>query len=135
MNATDAMARIEGHAFAAMVNLASDFPTFLRILTAQPEVCGLAEAMKSEQVTSDVLARVMELAAGPATEGHEHPADAALAAYLWLLSATDHANAERAVETIRQCAQCWWARKMAEHLQSQQQPETLSEALPVPKGS
>lgn len=134
MSATEAMARIEGHAFAAMVNLASDFPTFLRILTSQPEVRTLAEEMKSERVTRDVVARLLELAGAPAAEGYEHPADAALAAYLWLLSATEH-DTETAVETILHCTQCWWARKLAEHLRSQTKPETMSEALPVHKGS
>jgi hypothetical protein len=72
MNVSEAMERIEGHAFSAMVNLASDFPTFLRILTARPEVRTLAEEMKSERVTLDVFARIGELAASPIEEEYEH---------------------------------------------------------------
>jgi hypothetical protein len=49
MNAVEAMERIEGHAFSALVNLASDLPTFLRILATQPEVRALAETMNSDQ--------------------------------------------------------------------------------------
>jgi hypothetical protein len=91
MSAAEAMERIEGHAFSAMVNLASDFQTFLRILASQPEVRALAEEMNSDRVTLDVFTLVVEWAAAPAEEEYEHPADSALAAYLWLLSAKDRA--------------------------------------------
>lgn len=57
MNATEAMERIEGQTFSALVNLASDFPTFLRILICQPEVTGAANEMKSEGVTLDAGGR------------------------------------------------------------------------------
>lgn len=135
MNAAEAMDRIEGHVFAAIDNLASDFPTFLRILATQPEMGALAEEMECERVRLDVLARVVELAATPAEDGYEHPADSALAAYLWLLSGKDCADAESAVETILKCKSCWWARKMAEYVRSQKKPEKVSEALQVHKGS
>ena len=135
MNATEAIERIEGHAFSARVNLASDFPTFLRILTTQPEVRALADEMKSERATLDVFARASELAASPIEEGYEHPADSALAAYLWLLSARNGDCSARAVETVLECKQCWWARKMAEHVQKQKKPEKHQEPLQTHKGS
>ena len=119
MNATEAMERIEGHAFSALVNLASDFPTFLRILTSQPEVQALAEEMKCERAMLDVLARIGELAAAPVDGEYEHPADSALAAYLWLLSAKHGHYSARAADAVQECKQCWWARKMAEHVRSQ----------------
>lgn len=135
MNATEARERIEGHAFSAMVNLASDFPTFLRILSSQPEVRALADEMRSERVTLDIFARVGELAASSAEGEYEHPADSALAAYLWLLSAGNGDFSARAAETVLECKQCWWARKMAEHLRGQEKPEKRRETLQVHKGS
>jgi hypothetical protein len=135
MNATEAMERIEGRAFAALVNLASDFPTFLRILTSQPEVQALADEMKCERVMIDVFARAGELAATPVEGEYEHPADAALAAYLWLLSARDGDYSARAAETVQGCNQCWWARKMAEHVRSQKKTDKRQETLPIHKGS
>jgi hypothetical protein len=133
MNATEAMERIEGDAFSAMVNLASDFPTFLRSLTSQPEVRALGDEMKSERVALDVFARLSELAASPVEEEYEHPADSALAAFLWLLSANNEDYATRAVETVLECKQCWWARKMAEHVQRQKKPKKCQETLPIHK--
>ncbi|MHB1423516.1 MAG: hypothetical protein ACYC3I_10050 [Gemmataceae bacterium] len=123
MNATEAMERIEGDAFSAKANLVSDFPTFLRILTAQPEVRAFADEMKSERVQLDVFARVGELAASPVEEGYEHPADSALAAYLWLLSARYGDYSARAAETVLECKQCWWARKMPEQVHGQSKAE------------
>jgi hypothetical protein len=133
MNATEAMERIEGHAFSAMVNLASDVSTFLRILTSQPEVRALADEMKSERVTLDVFTRVGELAASPVEEGYEHPADSALAAYLWLLSARDDDYSARAAETVLECKQCWWARKVVEYVRGQKRPKKHQETLPIHK--
>jgi hypothetical protein len=133
MNATEAMEWIERHTFSAMVNLASDFPTFLRILTSQPEVQALADEMKSEQVTLDVFARVGALAATLSDNQYEHPADSALAAYLWLLSAKNGDYSARAVEMVLEGKQCWWARKMAEHVQKQKRPERLQEPLQTHK--
>jgi hypothetical protein len=126
MNANEAMEKIEGHAFSAMVNLASDFPAFLRILTSQPEVRALADEMKSDRVTLDVFARIVDLAASPAEEPYDHPADSALAAYMWLLSSRDGAYSTRAVETVLECKQCWWARKMAEHIRGQKNARKVS---------
>ncbi|MGH7173458.1 MAG: hypothetical protein ACRELG_24515 [Gemmataceae bacterium] len=135
MNATEAMERIEGHAFAALVNLASDLPTFLRILTSQPEVRALADEMKSERVTLDVFTRVVDLAASPAEEEYEHPADSALAAYLWLLSARNGDYSARAAETVLECKPCWWAQKMADHVRSQNKLEKSQGTLQIHKGS
>jgi hypothetical protein len=116
MNVAEAMERIEGHAFSTMVNLASDFRTFERIVGSQPEVLALAGAMSSEQTTREVFTRAIELAKVPTDDAYEHPADAALAAYLWLLSSKDQKLSETVAETVLACKQCWWARKVAERV-------------------
>jgi len=79
--------------------------------------------MKSDRVTLDVFARIVDLAASPAEGQYEHPTDSALAAYLWLLSSSDGDYSARAAETVLECKQCWWARKMAEHVRYRKKPE------------
>jgi hypothetical protein len=86
-------------------------------------------------VTLDVFARVVELAAAPAEEEYEHPADSALAAYLWLLGARNGDYSERATETVLECKRCWWARKMAEHVRNEKVSENSSESLEIYQGS
>jgi hypothetical protein len=113
MNIAEALEKIEGDAFAAVVNLASDFRTFLRILASQPESEALASALGSEAVAQQVFARVLELTQGPVDETYEHPADAALAAYLWLLNGVDGQRSRAGAEAVLQARQCWWARQVA----------------------
>jgi hypothetical protein len=110
------MRTIEGQRFSALTNLASDFRTFLRILIEQPEVRALSSATQSDQVTIAVFERLLTLAGSPTEAGYEHPADAAMAAYLWLLSTKDRDYSEIAAETVLGCGQCWWSRKMAEQV-------------------
>jgi hypothetical protein len=118
MNAAEVLARIEGQSFSALVNLASDFRTFLRILISQPELAELSGATNADAMTLKVFTRVLELAGSSPEEGYEHPADAALAAYLWLLSMRNRDYSEIAAEMVLKCNQCWWARKMAEHVRN-----------------
>jgi hypothetical protein len=110
------MQTIEGPRFSALTNLASDFRTFLRILADQPEVQALAHAMKSKPVELDVFKRVLDLAGGPVEGDYEHPADAAMAAYVWLLGLGDSEYSEIAAATVLDCKQCWWSRKSAEQV-------------------
>src|SRR5262249_48025310 len=114
MNTTEAMERIEAPAFTEVVNVTSDFRTFLRLLPSQPEVAALAAA-PDDNLAPKLLARVEELTRGPIERGYVHPADVALAAYLWLLSTRDAATATTAAETVLAAKQCWWARQMAEY--------------------
>ncbi len=118
MTVPEAMKGIESPRFSALTNLASDFETFLTILVEQPEVQALATAMTLEGVREEVFHRLMELADAPVEDGYEHPADTAMAAYLWLLSQGNGHFSETAVDTIAKCKQCWWSRKMAEHVRN-----------------
>jgi hypothetical protein len=107
--------RIEGHPFAAVVNLASDLRTFLRIVEDQPDVQALDAAMsQSPEVAKQLLQRALELVSSPADEGYEHPADAALAAYLHLLQREAPLLAGTAARAVLAGGAFWWARKVAE---------------------
>jgi hypothetical protein len=72
--------------------------------------------MSSEQTTREVSTRAIELAKAPTDDAYEHPADAALAAYLWLLTTRDQKLSETVAETVLACRECWWARKVAERV-------------------
>jgi hypothetical protein len=121
MHAAEAMAGIEAPTFSALVNLASDVKTFLRILTAQPEVQALAAGMNAGAALEAVRGRLRVLTDTSAEDGYEHPADAAMAAYLWLVSQKDPPGGVIAAERVLRCKQCWWARKVADHVRSASQ--------------
>jgi hypothetical protein len=105
--------RVESERFAALVNVASNLKTFLRALDAQPEVRELGAALATPEVRLAVLGRVTELTGRATDPGYEHPADSALAAYLWLLSRDDAVSAVAAAEKVEGCPGCWWAKKVA----------------------
>jgi hypothetical protein len=109
---------IESHEFAATVNLASDFKTFVRILESEKPVQELAREIQSTKEREAVWARIRTLVQDQGEEGYEHPWDAALAAYLWLLANTDARLANLAAATIAAAPRCWWARNMAEAILS-----------------
>ncbi|MCI0459535.1 MAG: hypothetical protein L0Z62_21510 [Gemmataceae bacterium] len=122
MSPAEAMEQIESPRFSALVNLASNLRTFLRIVADQPEVQALALAMLTPEGIAAVVGRFTALVAQPGEEGYEHPGDAALAAYLWLLGQRDPEQAERAAVALAGAGRCWWARKVAEsvHRESRQ---------------
>jgi hypothetical protein len=115
MTTAEAMEQVEGDTFAAYGNLASDLKTFLRVLASRPEVHILAGAMRMPGVAEQVGERALELARRPVEEGREHPADAALAAYLWLLDTADPPRGQ-VIATAVQAGSFWWARKMADRI-------------------
>jgi hypothetical protein len=123
MTPSEAMRQLEGDAFAAYVNLASDLKTFLRAVESRPEVQALKEAMKTPGMAEQVAARIEELTRLPGDADREHPADASLAAYLWLLQTADHTRALSAAAALR-AESFWWARKVAERLDGLNQPGT-----------
>jgi hypothetical protein len=131
MTAAEAMAKIEEPRFAALVNLASDLRTFLRIVGAQPEIQVLAREMKTEGVSAAVGKRIRALVAAPAEEGQEHPADAALAAYLWLLANQEKQLADSVSALIVTGQQFWWARKAAQTIRGGM-PVVQDGAMPLP---
>lgn len=118
MTVTQAMQAIESPKFSAITNLASNLKTFLRIVSSQPEVKLLAGQMKVPDVARAVTDRSLCLLGTPAENGVEHAADAAVAAYLWLLSDSDQYS-EIVAEMVAEMAterHFWWARKVAKHV-------------------
>jgi hypothetical protein len=109
---------LESREFAAIVNLASDWKTFARILGSEKAVQDLAGEMSDAGVRAAVGERVLALLTDHGEEGCEYPWDASLAAYLWLLAARDVPLARNAAAKIAEAPRCWWARKAAERVLS-----------------
>ena len=123
MTVTEAMHWIEQPEFCALVNVASSLKVFLRILTSQDSVKTLLEAMDQSGVPELVLSRILQLTEIQPEEGFEHPADAALATYLWILSEKKPQIAALAAESVLRCERCWWARKLAEQCTGKSTPD------------
>ncbi|MCI0460546.1 MAG: hypothetical protein L0Z62_26630 [Gemmataceae bacterium] len=112
MSPAEAMEQIERPQLSALVNLASNLKTFLRTVADQPGIQTVAMALQTPERIAAVAGRVAALAAQPGEDGHEHPADAALAASLWLLSQLDQEQAELVAGALAGVGHFWWARKV-----------------------
>jgi hypothetical protein len=106
--------------FSARLNVVSGLRSFVRALALQAEVRELSEKLQSPDAQREVFEHLMELASEPVATDEENPNDVALAAYTWLLNAKNQALARLAAVRIKQCPQYWWARKLAEHVESTQ---------------
>lgn len=113
MTIDDAMQDIESPRLCATVNVANTYKTFIRILASQPAVQYIKPLAREATAASKILKRILELCHAPVEPSLENPADAALAAYLWLLSEANPDLAAFAAEVISQCSKCWWARLLA----------------------
>jgi hypothetical protein len=114
MTPVEAMHGIEGERFAALTNLASNLKTFLRIAAQQTEVETLSRSMaEDEALISRVYQRALALAQAATEQDHEAEGDAAMAAYLWLLTQHRPALAQTLATGLRQPGPFFWARKLA----------------------
>jgi hypothetical protein len=113
MTLDEALNAVESLEFSAIVNVASTFKTFIRLLASQPATQELRELMKDAAVARQIVKRILVLCKTPCENGLEHPTDAALAAYLWLLSTTYPELATFSAAAVLQCDGCWWARQLA----------------------
>lgn len=113
---TDRFADIESDRFWAAVNVANNLKTFLRALELEPSVRDLLAVMDDPAARTAVYERVLALAVEPGDPGYEHRADAALAAYVWVLSQRDEKLATAAATAVGRCRGCWWSRKVAERV-------------------
>jgi hypothetical protein len=108
------MASVESPQFYAFVNVANNLKTFVRALTMHPAVQHLWRQIDDPRVGSAIFSRTIQIANQPAPTGSEHPLDAALAAYLYLLAACDQEVALIAANNVVDHGQLWWARKIAQ---------------------
>ena len=114
MNVTEAMRQIEGLEFAAYVGIASSLKVFLRQVASNDAVRSLLAQMDESETRDAVLGRLLELTKVEADEGFEHPADAALATYLWLLAEKSTDRVQQAADAIRMAKMVHWATHVAD---------------------
>jgi len=110
---------IESAEFAARVNLASDTRSLVSAFFAEPAVGSLADRIRGDDGPSHAAflsARVAKLATQATDVRFEHPSDAALAAYLWLLSLSFPKAARVAAANVLSLPNLWWGKKIAEHM-------------------
>ena len=117
MNANEVMHAIESPEFAARVNVASDFQTFLREASEQEAVSSLRRELASDDIRRRLCDRICQLARQQIDLRYENPNDTALTLYLWLLSLKEPQRAKRAAAVVvAHARQCWWATKVAYRL-------------------
>jgi hypothetical protein len=115
MTVAEAMQAIESDRFAALTNLASNVKTFLRIAADQPETQALRGILaNSPAAAPQVSRRALELSTTATDSEREHPADAALATYLWLLGNHPPQFDAVAAAILSEADRFFWARKFAE---------------------
>jgi hypothetical protein len=110
---SELFAEIERPAFSVRLNVVSGYKQFLRALTASPEVQTLLEQIQTPENDRGLILRVESLVNSPSDPKFEHPKDAAVAAYLWVLTMTDPSSAELIASLILESPGFWWAQKMA----------------------
>ena len=113
MNVNEVLKEIEGHQFAARLNVASDIGTFCKAARREEVVRKLFRGLASSGVRWRVLLRTHELARQRIDLRYENPWDTAFAVYLWLMSVKDRQLAEMMAGAVSQAPQCWWAARMA----------------------
>jgi hypothetical protein len=128
MTTEDALRQIESLEFGAYVGVASSLKVFVRLLASHEAVQAL---LHDEQVgvARMVLERVVELLTVRAEPGFEHPHDAALAAFAWLLSELSPETAEYAAGLIRATPGLHWATHFAERISD---PNRLRSKATIP---
>ena len=130
MTSLQAMQSIEQPEFSALVNVANGYKVFLRLATSHDAVKTLAAAMDKPNTANVILTRMKELTAIVPDDGFEHPHDAALAVYLWLLGEISPRHTDDAITLIGAARRLHWANQVAQRLPIRR----LSAPLPVQNG-
>lgn len=140
MTFSQAVQEIEGYAFSARVNVASDFRTFRRAVGAEKAASELARLIQDREVANTLLYRAVHLVCEHADFRYEHPRDAAIATYILLLSPRYIEFAKIVSESAVLMSQSWWSREAAESILTErdfaaqtdsQETEMLLPGVPV----
>ena len=116
MSLQEVMEAVEGHQFAAELNLASGSSAFYRSLGNHPLFLALAGLLKHGRERELVFRRVIELSNYPIQLEFENPFDAALTTYLTALDAQCPIRAAIAARAASKAPNCWWAAESSERL-------------------
>lgn len=114
MTFLECVSEIESPEYAARVNLASDYNTFVKGVMLERTTPELAGQLRDQGVGLKLVGRVVRMASQKVDHRYEHPYDAAMAAYVWLLAGTQPALARIAANAAICVARSWWANRVAE---------------------
>lgn len=114
MTFLECVSEIESPEYAARVNLASDYGTFLKGVTLERTTPELALQLRDQGIGLRLVGRVVRMASQKVDHRYEHPYDAAMAAYVWLLAGTQPSLARIAANAAICVARSWWANRVAE---------------------
>jgi len=109
----DLFGTIESHATSAEVNVASDLRTALKIAQSLPSVGTLERLLARSDVAESVLQRVLDVTDLSPDIRYEHPLDAALMIYSWLLRNRAPDLALVATSALSRVPNLWWTGQIA----------------------
>lgn len=115
----DLFSEVEGSDFSARVNVASDFETFRRALTLDPTFRDVTLLIKDDCAPLQITARVFCLCAQTVDLRYENPSDAAIAAYVLILSKHEPYLARLAAAVAQATQNGFWANRVAEFVLSE----------------
>ena len=119
MSLQELLHAIEGHQFAAELNLASGWDAFNRVLRDHQLFRELVSRLKEPMSREAVVKRLGELAVAPFDLRYENPFDTALTAYLTALSDVERPERlEVSIQAVSSAMNCWWAKDCSTRLQS-----------------
>jgi len=116
MNFKEAMREVESNKFAASLNVANDFRTFLEISESQDEIRTLRKALKSRENQRTLFRRTLELAREAGDLRYENKWDVALAAYLLAAYSEDVSLGKLVAEVVARAPRCWWTTTLAHRI-------------------
>jgi hypothetical protein len=107
--------QLESAEAGARLGLNSGFRTFLNAVNGEPAVRQLSEHVKRSARGADlVFSRLTRLAEEQIDPRYEHPRDAAMAAYLLILSIANEGLHRTAADVVLRASNTWWAKRVAE---------------------
>jgi len=116
VNLEDIMTSLEGHEFAAGVNVASDFRTLQGLIRKDESVRSLSHALTAHDARDRVLRRVQDLARREVDARYENPWDVALTVYVLALHAGNALAGRMAAFAAQRAPRCWWVTRAIAHV-------------------
>lgn len=125
MKLHDLFEYVESDRFSAFINAASGLSVVLLEFDNNAAVQTFIKRLTSDSEKA-AYDRLVFLAGAMAPDQVEHPRDAALAAYLYVLNKSNSNTAQQAIEHILQTPNLWWARRLAQHYKQEAETESSS---------
>lgn len=104
---------IESHKFTALLNVASDLRTFLKITNSENCVRELLNKLDNTNARHRLIERVNILVNEKIDHRYLNPNDTALAIYIWAMSQKNLNSSKVTAEISVDAPNCWWSDKIS----------------------